>query len=377
MSGPVEIHARAEPMSREKSVPPAFRALAARFGIHDPCERIHFRVRNAELTVSFSWSTGKHGTSVSGFAITRSVSPRPAIILRREGSADQDGKSMGLNRELQTGDPTFDGHVYVESRASERAMAETLASPGLRQAVVELLALGATNVTVGPKSIDAQFSRPIGGTAEFEPDVILATLEPFARLLESLPKATLEIPRDADGKTSTLGCILVVGVAAGLPIASIVAYILSWTLRDVTGLVGYQPFILGAGCGLVLSVIGTMLSYLSVRIRPTSTGFRTFVGRTVLSFLVCLPGGTPLLLMVDRATITQSPARVVETTIVDYSVSEGEWELDVASWDRPGETEVFEVGDYPGVSTGGRLRLTVSRGILGFQWVRSYVSLGN
>lgn len=373
MTGPVEIRARAEPVSLEKAVPPALGAVARRFGIEPRCERIHFQIRDQELAVVCNWSKGKHGISVQGFTLTRKVSPRPTILLRREAEIDRSGKSMGLNREVQTGDPTFDGYVYIESSAGSPALLETLGVPAVRQAALELLARDAAKVVLGPAVVEATFLRSIDGAAELDPDVVLATLEPFARLLEALPRATLEVPR-GDGSTRG-GCLSILVVLGSLVLAW-AAYGTTWGLRDSTGLVGYWPFVAGAGFGVALAAVGVLLAFVSVRLRPGSTGYRQFIARSVWAVLVLLPLGTPALQLVDRATLSRTPVRVVETHIVDYSVSEGEWELEVADWDRAGGTTVFEVPSYPGVSTGGRLRLTVRQGVLRFRWVTAYEVLG-
>ena len=373
MSDPVTIEAWPEPASRERALPNALRGVALRFGIQQPCERLHFRVRGQELAVVALWSKGKHGISVSGFELTRKTARRPKLVLRQEVARDLNGKALGLNREVQTGDPTFDGRVYIEASASDRAVLQTLESPGVRHGVVELLARGAAQVEIGPDSVGAKFSRQIDGDAEIDPDVILSVLDAFATVLESLPTATLEIPK---GDASS-GCAFLVVVVILLPIAAVVAYILTWAFRDSTGIVGYEPFILGAGFGAVLAVTGTALSFVITRLRPSAVGYRVFIARVVWCFFVFLPAGTPILMLVDLLTAPRAPAQVIDTTLVDYTVSKGEWELEVASWNRPGQTEVFEVGEYPGVSSGGRLRLTVRKGGLGFQWVRGHVALPN
>lgn len=352
-------------------MPPALRGVASRFGIDVPCERIHFRVRAQELSVVCNWSKGKHGLSVQGFDLTKKTKPRPRILLRREVARDAEGKAMGLNREVQTGDPTFDGHVYVESDASDRAVLETLSSEGVRHGVVELLARGANQVEIGPTVVTAKFSRPIAGDAEFEPDAILSTLDAFARVLETMPVATLERP-SADAQPS--GCVVIL-VAILVPIAAIVAYILSWSLRDWIGIVGYLPYVLGASAGAVLAVLGTVVSYVMLRLRPSSTGFRAFIARAVWCFFVFLPSGTPALFVADRLSGLGAPVQVVETHVVDVTSSEGEYLIEVGSWSRPGQTEIFEVDGYRGLSTGSRVRLSLQRGGLGFWWLRELVRL--
>ncbi len=71
------------------------------------------------------------------------VMPRlPRLRLRRERPADRLGKSLRLNREVQTGDPRFDGEVYIESDASDQEVLAVLSSPRARDAVVALLGHG-------------------------------------------------------------------------------------------------------------------------------------------------------------------------------------------------------------------------------------------
>lgn len=66
--------------------------------------------------------------------------PRPlSIQLTRELSTHVRAKEMGINREVQLGDPTFDGHVYINSPSGDDIIREVLASPDLRAAARDLL----------------------------------------------------------------------------------------------------------------------------------------------------------------------------------------------------------------------------------------------
>src|SRR5579884_2188817 len=59
------------------------------------------------------------------------VEVRPAIVLRRETAIDRFGKRLGLNRELEVGDPVFDAAVYIETDSPEGDVKRTLAADRL------------------------------------------------------------------------------------------------------------------------------------------------------------------------------------------------------------------------------------------------------
>src|SRR5207253_2532663 len=61
----------------------------------------------------------------------------PRMEFRRERGLDRFGKTVGLNRELQTGNAEFDAAVYIESDASAEAVKPFLDQPQLRAAVLE------------------------------------------------------------------------------------------------------------------------------------------------------------------------------------------------------------------------------------------------
>jgi len=70
------------------------------------------------------------------------VEGRPKVVLRRETANDQKVKRWKLNREVQTGDPTFDELVYVESDAPDKHLQTVLQSPETRHTIKTLFELG-------------------------------------------------------------------------------------------------------------------------------------------------------------------------------------------------------------------------------------------
>ena len=83
-----------------------------------------------------------------------------SILLRHEGALDRAGKGVGIDRELQTGDPTFDRDVYVETDGQDDDVKRIL-GPAVREAIRAIvtekvsLTLGAEPVAAQPGLADA------------------------------------------------------------------------------------------------------------------------------------------------------------------------------------------------------------------------------
>lgn len=93
------------------------------------------------------------------FAVLRAdAAEMPRIVLRAEDALDRGGKAVGLNRELQLGDPAFDAAVYVESEAPDALVARVLVEPAARAAAVALVRGPAREVQLGEGRVTARLS---------------------------------------------------------------------------------------------------------------------------------------------------------------------------------------------------------------------------
>ena len=142
-----------------------------------------------ELAVAFpSDEPGSGGRAGSGRrrAIALPLSaPRPlGIKLTRESSNHVRAKEMGINREVQLGDPAFDGQVYVNSLSGDEIIRDVLSNDSARSAVRELLDRDASVIV-----LDDEAGRVVVNVVEFRhryPDQERAT-----RMLAVMDKLVL------------------------------------------------------------------------------------------------------------------------------------------------------------------------------------------
>lgn len=73
--------------------------------------------------------------------VLRAVTPArvPSALLRQESDRDRRAKRVGLALEVQTGDPSFDDQVYIESYERRSVLRAFLKDEGLREALREPL----------------------------------------------------------------------------------------------------------------------------------------------------------------------------------------------------------------------------------------------
>jgi hypothetical protein len=103
-----------------------------------------------EISVAFPMHDAASGDQPRRRAIALPLAaPRPlAIKLSREASIHVRAKEMGINREVQLGDPAFDGQVYINSPSGDEIIREVLAEEGARTAIRELLERDASVIVI-------------------------------------------------------------------------------------------------------------------------------------------------------------------------------------------------------------------------------------
>lgn len=119
----------------------------------------------------------------------------PVMNLREENDRDRLGKSLHLNRELQTGDALFDARIYIECDDRGGAARRMLSSPALRKGVTGLLALGFSHVGFRMHSQALVTSWTVGSRA-FDRSVVEGAVQRLAQIGESLP-AFRKVPTSA------------------------------------------------------------------------------------------------------------------------------------------------------------------------------------
>jgi hypothetical protein len=108
----------------------------------------------------------------------------PLIVFRRERPLDRIGRTLFLNREVQTGDNGFDDQVYIETDEEEYLIKRALEKPEARDAVRAAVAEHRAIITS---------QEGVGGTVLFAQDLdktvagVRAALAPLGRIADELP----------------------------------------------------------------------------------------------------------------------------------------------------------------------------------------------
>lgn len=216
------------------------------------------------------------------------------VTLTFETRAEVRAKESGLNRELQTGDSTFDELVYVSTDLRDEDIAPTLASPAVRAAILALLEEFA-RVELSPKGVSARNSRT--STRCYEPERIRRWLGAL-RIVAGAPRALHQRhdPVSRAHRLALASSLLAVPIGGAAFGSAASAW---WTLEP--GL----P-IAGAVAGLVLAMTLQPLLRWSVRGRSDSH----------VSLAVCrvgvflgLPLLAPALVLALNAAFDRSPER--------------------------------------------------------------------
>ncbi len=100
---------------------------------------IEYELEGSRLFVNAYYVNRYHIRVNVRVPVTQSL---PWTAIYAEGRIERFGKTIGLNREVQTGDPVFDELAYVDTIESDEAVATLLANEQVRDAIRYLLAAG-------------------------------------------------------------------------------------------------------------------------------------------------------------------------------------------------------------------------------------------
>ena len=111
----------------------------------------------------------------------------PVMNLRLENDRDRLGKSLRLNRELQTGDELFDARVYIECDDRSGAAKRMLSSPEVRKGITGLLSLGFGYVAFRLNSRALVTTWSVGARP-FNRNLVEGAVERLSQIGSNLPK---------------------------------------------------------------------------------------------------------------------------------------------------------------------------------------------
>lgn len=287
----------------------------------------------------------------------RITSPAP-LTLRLETGVDRVGKFLRINREMQTGDATFDQRVYVESDAADAVVLATLADPALRTNAVRCLELGSASVTLDRQG-DLHVERPLPHAELVEPAQLIPLIDALGAAAEAIP------PLAATRATRTFTGVFT--------LVAILSALLSWPLFYLCNTL-WEP--LGSDLYVSSALGGFILWFLSLPIlvlvlRGRSASLRYLVV-CALALALALPlGGADVMLTLNGLLDTSAPlpheARV--TKMRRTSGKSTAYYLTVPSW-HPGEKAIemkISSSLFFEVDVGMDLTVTTSRGFLGWE----------
>jgi hypothetical protein len=281
----------------------------------------------------------------------------PEVEFRRETDADRASKQSGMNVEVQTGDPTFDGFVYIESSHRQAVLGPLLQSPELRRAIGELVsaagpvAIDRDGVTVDTRGPGLSLLEP----ARFLP--IFGSVLRIAQLFPALPAGTAA-PKERGSVLMLLsGLSVLVGMAL-LPI-----------LGDFGQPGSSLPRVLGVAIGIVLAVA----------VRPLVRAWVKGHSRSVLYLRVttiCSILGAPLVTMsaivfINAFFDASAPERLSGKVVAAKNyVDDGTPTVDLTiAWSDGRKEEVSMHDTKPPAQTGDSVTLVRRKGLLGFSWI--------
>lgn len=344
-----------------------FSLVAGAWGKHRPIELLlGTDVRQAASAANAS----AFRTAPASAAPLRSM---PRMVFRRETALDRWGKRLGLNRELQAGDATFDRAVYVEHEGDAAAVAAAIDSPGVTAAVNAALA-SAPDVVTNTHS-QAVALRWRSGAAPATPQELLeamARLDAIARALP--PVVSLELRRrpwfpGAAGRVAVVGGILVVGVGVAAAAA------LVGGAGPVDGALLHHAAALTAALLLLALVAGWLVS----RARPR--GFARFGAIALAAMSLASPLALGGLGLANATSVTGR--HTVEASVASMdrirkrqrsprcSVELVPWREDLV--ERPRGPVPCAL--LPALAVGDRVTVSMARGRLGYAWIEGITPL--
>lgn len=338
-----------------------FPELAERFGAPLTSTRVgeydlpdSFVVRGGDLpdvTIGAEYSSGSLRE-----AVLRVAAPLPAslspIRLDPETGLDRRGKQIGLNREVQTGDPGFDREVYIRTEASDALVARILADAAVRARLRQIIGPGRA-VVIGDEL------RVSVGALHLE-----SVTPELVRALAEIPGRLPDLRAVADDRRGPRAPRF--GLVSGF-VLTIALFVAAATI-DAREPIFWSHCFRAFLCALVPWALFVAVLVLDRRGRPDSFGEIVMVG---LYFLLVFGITGTYVAMGLNSRLDASPERVVEVRARYLDFQKEEKEHRVLAFDLEGADEVeLELdGALALDDTLAGLRLTLRDGRFGWPYI--------
>jgi hypothetical protein len=280
----------------------------------------------------------------------------PELELRRETDDDRKAKQSGLNVEVQTGDPTFDAFVYIESAYGQAVLAPLLSSPDLRSVLGEIVArYGA--VTVGPDGLVVDTRE--GGSRLLDPAQFMPFFEMVlraARLMPLLPVGAKKSREQGFGLVLLALFLVAFGIVA-LAVLGGYGDPQSHLVRPLGALVGV---------GIAAAAIPLIRRHVSGHSRSA-----LYLGVTIVPLLIGMPLAMMATIVGLNASLDSSPPEALHghLTVARSYVDDGEPKVEgTIDWASGRKEEVTLADSKPKAQTGDRVEAVLRHGLV-FGWV--------
>lgn len=285
----------------------------------------------------------------------------PRIVLRREGALDRGGKSLGINREIELGDPGFDAAVYIETEAPDAFVRAVLAGPEARSAALDLVRGPAGGLQLDDGRLVIHLDA--AGLADPRPDELHALLDRLGALARALT-----VPKDIPSRAELVRRRSV-GHIAGLAAGWLVAVLVAVLLRPPPVL-AWGPIFAALGLGALLWLLA--LVAVGRVLRGAADSLRWFV-ICAFVYLLAVPFAGMKLALLANAAFDRAPATSArhDATVIDASESLVLLDIDGLTPGEPTTRMSVRRTMAPGTWSPGRRAVTVSTrpGALGWPWL--------
>jgi hypothetical protein len=297
------------------------------------------------------------------FNLAVATPPMPAITVIPEGKVDRFGKAIGLNREVQTGDPAFDDAAYVDTVEEDAPVHRVFESEAVRAGIRELLSLG-YKVQLSSRGLAAFQLLPHGTVPDLSRvSEAVALLGQIAGALPALDPASfkgtipLRYARFLAFALLWIPLLVLAGLLEGM----------MGSPGERTLSMGHKGLVLGL-CALTAWVVYVAL--VALRLRGRSYAFRVLLFTAGFGLFGIPTCGVILALALNQA-LDGSPGEAHAATVVGTSKYKGRCRITVASWFDPTREERLPVSckHLAGLAKGSLVQVKSHEGALGMPWV--------
>jgi hypothetical protein len=289
----------------------------------------------------------------------------PRIYVRPETSWDRAGKTLGLNREAQTGDFDFDAGVYLETDEPDETVRRALDRPAMREALRAMLTGGHPYVRLGPGAVAARIGHSLNAAPA--PEALERALQGLAAVAASAPSID---PSEIRAPSRMRGDLvaLVMSLAFMASLVGFYAVPLGYVDYDSPLRSGDQAAAAAVSLAAWLALFPLSWAWM----RGHSRSFRNFLTTVILGVLPVMLLGTEALYLAN-ALLDGGAGSAHEVVISRRRAYTRKYEhryLYIPWWDAPHAETEMEVSrsTYQRFHPGDAVVVTARPGALGWPW---------